>query len=318
MTGQPPWGSVRVYDSVTTLDAQVHGQVVVAASHGGVYAVHLALGAGIAALIVSDGGVGRERAGIAGLDFAQALGVPCAAIDHGSARIGDGADCATRGRISFANAQALERGVRVGMPALEAAQRLAATPLRAVDPGPLPAEARTVLPPKAGRRAIVLVDSVSLVAPSDAGAVVLTGSHGGLQGGLAATAIGAQVFAALYNDAGIGCDGAGVSRLPALDARGIAGATVASASARIGDARSAWETGVISRVNRTAQVLGGRAGQSARAWAEQLAALSRSEAGRPSPQRMAALAIREGAGPTADAITGTCNSTQWPPGPGFP
>jgi len=47
-----------------------------------------------------------------------------------------------------------------------------------------------------------------------------------------------------------------VSRLPALDARGIAAATVSAASARIGDARSTYEDGVLSRVNASAAALG--------------------------------------------------------------
>ena len=50
----------------------------------------------------------------------------------------------------------------------------------------------------------------------------------------------------------IGIDEAGVSRLPALDARGIAAATVSAAGARIGDARSTYEDGVLSRVNTRA------------------------------------------------------------------
>jgi hypothetical protein len=74
------------------------------------------------------------------------------------------------------------------------------------------------------------------------------------------------VLGALYNDAGIGKDAAGVSRLPALDARGIAAATVAAASARIGDARSTYEDGVISRVNTRAASLGLREGITARAF----------------------------------------------------
>lgn len=265
-------GSVFVHDSVTRMDPAVRGRAVIAASHGGVFAVHLAIAEGVGGLVVCDAGVGLERAGIAGLDFAESLGVPCAAIDYRSARIGDGADCAARGVISFANAPAERLGVRAGMPAMQAALCIAAAALRVVDPGPLPAEARTVLPPQAGRRAIVLIDSASLVAEGDQGAVVLTGSHGGLLGGRPETAIKVPVFAALYNDAGIGCDGAGASRLPALDARGIAGVTVAAHSARIGDARSAWETGVISRVNHTAHALGAREGQSARAWADSMAA----------------------------------------------
>ena len=53
---------------------------------------------------------------------------------------------------------------------------------------------------------------------------MVTGSHGGLLGGRPETPR-AAVFAALYNDADGGIDGAGFTRLPALDARGIAVAT---------------------------------------------------------------------------------------------
>ena len=91
----------------------------------------------------------------------------------------------------------------------------------------------------------------------------MTGSHGGLLGGRPETALKYDVRGALYNDAGIGKDAAGVSRLPALDPRGIAAATVSAASARIGDARSTYEDGIISRVNAAA-ALGLREGISAR------------------------------------------------------
>ena len=67
-------------------------------------------------------------------------------------------------------------------------------------------------------------------------------------------------------------DEAGVSRLPALDVRGIAGATVAAASARIGEGRSTYADGVISRVNATAAARGGRAGMTAIAFVEAMLA----------------------------------------------
>ena len=54
-----------------------------------------------------------------------------------------------------------------------------------------------------------------------------TGSHGALLGGKPETAIKIPVFAAIYNDADFGIDDAGIARLPALDARGIAGAASA-------------------------------------------------------------------------------------------
>lgn len=80
-------------------------------------------------------------------------------------------------------------------------------------------------------------------------------------------------FAAVYNDAGGGADGAGLTRLPALDARGIAALTVSSASARIGEARSTFNHGIVSAVNDTARQLGARAGLPVRSLLEQWARL---------------------------------------------
>src|SRR5207253_9561577 len=108
------------------------------------------------------------------------------------------------------------------------------------------------------------LDSASLVAPEHHDAIVITGSHGGLLGGRPETALKYDVRAAFYNDAGIGIDEAGVSRLPALDDRGIAAATVAAASARIGDARSTYEDGILTRVNRRGAALGIAPGMTAR------------------------------------------------------
>ncbi len=78
----------------------------------------------------------------------------------------------------------------------------------------------------------------------------------------------ADVFAALFNDAGVGADNAGISRLPALGARRIAAATVDAWSARIGDARSTYEEGVLSHVNETAARIGAKVGMTARAFVE--------------------------------------------------
>ncbi|MEM7523403.1 MAG: hypothetical protein AAF360_06540, partial [Pseudomonadota bacterium] len=50
------------------------------------------------------------------------------------------------------------------------------------------------------------------------------------------------------------------TRLPALDGRGVAAVTVGHQSARIGDAVSALETGVISAANERAAALGARVG----------------------------------------------------------
>jgi len=72
------------------------------------------------------------------------------------------------------------------------------------------------------------------------------------------------VFAAFFNDAGGGKDDAGFARLPVLDSRGVAAGTVSCNTARIGDGRSSYDTGVLSRVNEVARRLELKEGMSAR------------------------------------------------------
>ena len=258
----PSPAPVVVADSITRVaEAEARGAVIVNASHGGIYAAYLAAKLGAAAAIFSDAGVGRDRAGIAGLDYLQELGIAAATIGHDTARIGDGADMMARGMITHANALAAALGGRPGMSCRDAATRLqAAEPPRRAPPPAL--EAAFLLIADAPQ--VWALDSASLVAPEHRDAIVLTGSHGGLLGGRPETALKYDVRAAFYNDAGIGIDEAGVSRLPALDERGIAAATVAAASARIGDARSTYEDGILSRVNARAAALGLGPGMPAR------------------------------------------------------
>ncbi|MCR5857199.1 hypothetical protein [Mesorhizobium sp. J428] len=102
----------------------------------------------------------------------------------------------------------------------------------------------------------VLLDSASSIGPQDEGKFVVTGSHGGLPGNSATRAIKAAVRLVIFNDAGIGKDDAGTRRLPALERLGIAGLCVSAASARIGEAASTYETGIVSVCNALAGELG--------------------------------------------------------------
>jgi hypothetical protein len=254
-----------VLDSVTHLDATAHARVACCASHGGVYAAWYAARTGVAALLLHDAGIGRERAGVGGLDWLAARFVPAAAVSHDSARIGDGADMMARGRLSTVNAPAGALGLAPGMAAGEAMARLLAAGLPAAQaPGGMDEARREVAGAGHGAVRVFALDSNGLVGAADAGHVVVTGSHGGLLGGRPETAVKAPVFAAIYNDAGIGIDGAGLSRLPALAARGIPAATVSCFSARIGDGMSSWADGFVSALNAPALARGGLVGQSTR------------------------------------------------------
>lgn len=254
-------------DTITKPGPQVRGRVMICGSHGGVYPAYLAVKAGLRAVILNDAGVGKDHAGTGCLDYCRQRGMAAATVAHDSCRIGDAADMLARGRISHVNDIARACGVEPGQPCLEAAERLREAP-RPLD---LPLakgeeqENRHVVDGGARRgdaRRIVLIDSAALVKPDDAGQIVITGSHGGLVGGNPAMALRVDAHAAFFNDAGFGAEGWGISRLPALDERGIVAATVAAASARIGEAESTWRDGVLSAVNRTARQAGLAVGQS--------------------------------------------------------
>ncbi len=258
-----PEGCV-VADSVTRLGPDARGSILISGSHGGVYAAYCAARAGVAGVILNDAAVGKDEAGIAGLAYLDRLCVPAAAVGHDTARIGDGHDCAARGMITHVNKEAAARGVARELPALAAAARLAGAGGVSSEEVPAQREARFTIEVPGALRSVHVMDSNSLVEPSDKGSIIVTGSHGGLLGGRPETAVKVDVFAALYNDAGVGIDSAGIGRLPALDARGIAAGTVDAWSARIGDGRSSLDSGHMSHVNHTAKRLGAQPGMAAR------------------------------------------------------
>jgi len=252
---------VETAESVTALAASARGAVLVAGSHCGAIAAFLAAAAGVRAVILNDAGVGKDRAGIAGLAYLDAIGMAAAAVSHLTARIGDGADALRRGRISHANRAAQALGVAAGMQCRDAAERLRRAPAARAAPPPY-AEGRYLLRHAAGEPEVWGLDSIGKLVAADAGRILVIGSHGALHGGRAESALGVDARAAVFNDAGVGIEGVGITRLPVLAERGIAAATAACESARIGDARSMWATGLLSHVNAPAARLGAAPGMS--------------------------------------------------------
>jgi hypothetical protein len=115
---------------------------------------------------------------------------------------------------------------------------------------------------------VVLMDSITKMAREDEGAIVVSASHGGSSSGEFALAV--PVALVIFNDAGGGKDDAGVAALTLLQSHGIPAATVAHTSARIGDAKDAWENGVISHSNEPARRLGVSNGGALRATLAQI------------------------------------------------
>lgn len=259
---------IALLDSITKAE-RLDGVATLSGSHGGVYAAYLAARAHALAVVLHDASVGRDRAGLACLDYCEGLGMAAAVVDYKSARIGNAADMLERGRISFVNEQARALGCIPGMSCKNAMPMLEQSPSWSGDP-PVYGEGESEVTLNDHAPAVLCLDSASMVIGEHQGRIIATGSHGALIGTDPEAALKADARAALFNDAGIGIDGVGTTRLPALDGRGIAAATVSAASARIGDGRSTLLDGVLSAVNAHADSLGARVGMPARDWAEAL------------------------------------------------
>jgi hypothetical protein len=107
--------------------------------------------------------------------------------------------------------------------------------------------------------AVRVVDSITELTPSDAGCVAVSGSHGGVSS--ARYALANRPLLSIFNDAGGGKESAGFAGLGLLQAQGLAACTVEHATARIGDAQSTLNDGIINHVNAAALALGVAPGQ---------------------------------------------------------
>ncbi len=65
-----------------------------------------------------------------------------------------------------------------------------------------------------------IVDSITELCAQDAGCIAVSGSHGGISS--ARYALAARPVLSVFNDAGVGKDGAGLAALDFLQAHGLA------------------------------------------------------------------------------------------------
>ena len=254
--------------TVTKLGPEVAGAVLVGGSHAAVFTTYLALQARPRAALLNDASIGRDQAGIGGLAWAEQFGFAMAAVDARSARIGDGADMLQRGTISAVNRHAAACKVEPGMSCSEAADLLRSAAGPRTGPAPI-LESRSESRVPGASRAIVLVDSIALARESDAGGIVVSGSHGGTPSDGYAARIGMELV--LFNDAGFGADNAGIGSLPLLGHKGIAAATVSAFTARIGSGGSTYADGIVSAANAPALALGAVVGAPARDFVDAVA-----------------------------------------------
>ena len=104
--------------------------------------------------------------------------------------------------------------------------------------------------------AITLLDSIALIDSSNAGTIVVTGSHGGRSAAGFVVDVREKPLAVFFNDAGGGKDNAGKVGPDMLQAIGVAAACYSHMSARIGDAQDGLDNGVLTDLNDLAKQAG--------------------------------------------------------------
>ena len=255
--------ALRLFNSITDATTEDEGVIAISGSHGGMYPAGVASSVGLRAVLFNDAGIGFEQAGVGGVLALDQFGMAAAALDCQSCLIGSAEDARDNGIVSVSNQTALRFGVEVGMQARDAARALEAAPQSSYRMTP-PVESQTIVQPERGP--IHLLDSASVVTSELDGAIIITGSHGALIGGDPARALKAKAHAAVFSDAGFGKDDIGVTRLAALEEKSIAAVTASHLTSRIGDARSIYDTGVVSAANGLAGKIGAKVGLSVKAF----------------------------------------------------
>jgi hypothetical protein len=249
--------------------------VAVSGSYGGRYNAYNAAKWPARAVIMNDAGIGKDNAGIVGLEFLDRIKMAAATADAMTCHIGDGDHMLANGVISHVNATATALGCKVGQSVRDCAELMRA----AVPPTEMPPAitdgARYILRDNPGEPRLVCADSIGMIEPEDAGDIVVTASHGALSGGRPDNAVAPDVFACFFSDGGVGMDGAGIARLAPLDARNIPAGAVSADSAPIGDARALYHDGILSHVNQAASRLGAHPGMTLKAFVDALFAAAK-------------------------------------------
>lgn len=248
-------------------DSNRDRDVVVNASYSGVLPARFVGQHRPRAAIGVDCAIGKDGAGIAGLWYLEALGIPAAAADVDTLELGNGADMYECGIISVFNEPARACGVAAGMSVRDAARLLLER-----DPQPTAAADvtnRTVIDERPDGRRIVCTDSIAFGLPEDTGRSVLcTAGHTGLPAAHYLRKIKPHGF--ICSDGGRGKNDAGIAALFVVEDEGLAGATVDARTARMGDGLSTYHDGVISACNAPARARGVAVGQTAAAAARLL------------------------------------------------
>jgi hypothetical protein len=260
--------------------------VVVSGSYGGRYNAFNAAKWGVRGVIMSDAGIGKDNAGILGLDYLDQIALAAATADAQTCHIGDGDHILAHGIISHVNRTAAALGCTPGQSVGDCAERMCSAPVPTALPPAITDGARFVMREVPGEPRLICADSIGMLQPDDVGQIVVTASHGAFSGGRPDNTVPLGIYAVFFSDAGGGMDGAGIARLADLDQKGIVAATTSADSAPIGDSRALYRDGILSHVNAAAARSGALVGMPLKDFVELLVAAAKQQSpGTPSGVR---------------------------------
>jgi hypothetical protein len=254
-------GRIVTMDSARYVDSRNRLDVVVPASYIGVLPARLIAPHRPRGVIGHDGGIGKDAAGIQGLYYLEALGIPAAAAEGDSAELGNGMDLYQGGVISRMNILAENCGVRVGQRVSDAARLLLEKDPGDIEPGTK--VRREVVETSTTGRQVVVTDSIIFARPEDRGRnVLVTAGHTGTSG--ASFLLEFRPWGFICSDGGGGKNASGTAGLAIVAEHGLAGASVSAKSAAIGDAYSTYHDGIIVACNAPARRRGVEVGMHAK------------------------------------------------------
>ena len=258
---------VLLLDSLGDLNADNASPILVCASHcgdNGTFARKLKI-CRVKAVFLNNAGIGKNQAGISGLPHYAAEGILACAVNHNSAEIGIARDTWESGIISHTNTLAGEAEIQPGESVQEAVARI----IKIIDKTSLiqkntnsestnkkeensnKVDLKKQTQTQMDGVSITVTDSITFLNESNAGDIVVCGSHGGVSAGHYAQKH--HLKAVFFNDAGIGKNNAGIKSLESLSEAGILACTVDCMSAEIFNGQDILDNGIITVCNQLAK-----------------------------------------------------------------